>query len=90
MRTRYNAGVTALGGYVPEHILTNHALEEMVDTNSEWIVTRTGIKERRIANDPAIATSDLAVKAVERLLENADLSPDAIECVIVTNTKQQD
>ena len=86
MRTRYNAGVTALGGYVPEHILTNHALEEMVDTNSEWIVTRTGIKERRIANDPAIATSDLAVKAVERLLENADLSPDAIECVIVATS----
>ncbi len=73
MRTRYNAGITALGGYVPDYILTNHALEEMVDTNSEWIETRTGIKERRIAKDPGIATSDLAVKAVERLLDSAKL-----------------
>ncbi|WP_432712359.1 beta-ketoacyl-ACP synthase III [Pedobacter sp.] len=86
MRTRYNAGITALGGYVPDHILTNHALEEMVDTNSEWIVSRTGIKERRIVNDASIATSDLAVKAVERLLENAKLSPDFIECVIVATS----
>jgi 3-oxoacyl-[acyl-carrier-protein] synthase-3 len=86
MRTRYNAGITALGGYVPEYILTNHALEEMVDTNSDWIESRTGIKERRIANDAKIATSDLAVKAVERLLANAALSPDAIECVIVATS----
>ncbi|MET3113506.1 3-oxoacyl-[acyl-carrier-protein] synthase-3 [Pedobacter sp. CG_S7] len=86
MRTRYNARITALGGYVPEHILTNHELEEMVDTNSEWIVSRTGIKERRIVNDAQVATSDLAVKAVARLLDDAKLGPDAIECVIVATS----
>lgn len=85
MRTRYNARITALGGYVPEHILTNHALEEMVDTNSEWIVSRTGIKERRIAAAD-IATSDLAVKAVETLLADAKLNANAIECVIVATS----
>ncbi len=86
MRTRYNAGITALGGYVPDYILTNHELEEMVDTNSDWIESRTGIKERRIAKDAKIATSDLAVKAVERLLANAGLGPEAIECVIVATS----
>lgn len=86
MRTRYNAAITALGGYVPENILTNHDLEKMVDTNDEWIVARTGIKERRIVNDAHIATSDLAVKAVERLLKDADLAPEAIECVIVATS----
>ena len=86
MRTRYNARITALGGYVPEHILTNHELEEMVDTNSEWIVSRTGIKERRIVNDAQIATSDLAVKAVERLLDDAKLGAEEIECVIVATS----
>jgi 3-oxoacyl-[acyl-carrier-protein] synthase-3 len=86
MRTRYNAGITALGGYVPDHILTNHALEEMVDTNSEWIVSRTGIRERHIAIDKDMATSDLAVIAVERLLANAGLAKDAVECVIVATS----
>jgi len=86
MRTRYNAGITALGGYVPDHILTNHALEEMVDTNSEWIESRTGIKERRIANDPTIATSDFAVKAVEHLLSSGNISAAEIECVIVATS----
>lgn len=86
MRTRYNAAITALGGYVPEHIMTNRDLEKLVDTNDEWIVARTGIKERRVANDPKIATSDLAVKAVERLLADAGLEPGAIECVVVATS----
>jgi 3-oxoacyl-[acyl-carrier-protein] synthase-3 len=68
MRIRYNAAITALGGYVPDTILTNKALEEMVDTNSEWIVSRTGIEERRIVNDDRIATSDLVTLAVKDLL----------------------
>jgi|EP01133_Synstelium_polycarpum_P014722 3-oxoacyl-[acyl-carrier-protein] synthase-3 len=86
MRTRYNAAITALGGYVPENVLTNHDLEKMVDTNNEWIVARTGIKERHIASDKNTATSDLAVKAVERLLKDANLSPEAIECVVVATS----
>lgn len=85
MRTRYNAKITALGGYVPEYVLTNHALEEMVDTNSEWIVSRTGIKERRIAKGE-IATSDLAVKAVNTLLADSNIPKEEIECVIVATS----
>jgi 3-oxoacyl-[acyl-carrier-protein] synthase-3 len=86
MRTRYNATITALGGYVPETILTNHDLEEMVDTNSEWIESRTGIKERRIANDKSVATSDLATIAVKRLLDDSNIDPAEIECVIVATS----
>jgi len=83
MRKRYNAAITALGGYVPETILTNHDLEKMVDTNSDWIISRTGIHERRIINDASLATSDLATMAVKRLLEDGNINPDEIECVIV-------
>lgn len=83
MRKRYNAAITALGGYVPETILTNHDLEKMVDTNSDWIISRTGIHERRILNDDSLATSDLATMAVKRLLEDSHINPDEIECVIV-------
>ncbi|WP_158798048.1 beta-ketoacyl-ACP synthase III [Pedobacter sp. L105] len=83
MRKRYNAAITALGGYVPDTILTNHDLEKMVDTNSDWIISRTGIHERRILNDDSLATSDLATMAVKRLLEDSHINPDEIECVIV-------
>ncbi|WP_442591662.1 beta-ketoacyl-ACP synthase III [Pedobacter sp. AW31-3R] len=83
MRKRYNAVITALGGYVPETILTNHDLEKMVDTNSDWIISRTGIHERRILNDDSLATSDLATMAVKKLLEDSNINPEEIECVIV-------
>lgn len=83
MRKRYNAAITALGGYVPETILTNHDLEKMVDTNSDWIISRTGIHERRILNDDTLATSDLATMAVKRLLEDSKIDPNEIECIIV-------
>ena len=86
MRTRYNAAITALGGYVPDTILTNHDLEAMVDTNSEWIVSRTGIKERRIVNDASVATSDLATKALMNLMEEGNVNPDEIDCVIVSTS----
>jgi len=68
---------------VPETILTNHDLEKMVDTNSEWIISRTGIHERRILNDDSLATSDLATMAVKRLLEDSKIDPNEIECIIV-------
>ena len=83
MRKRYNAAITALGGYVPDTVLSNHDLEKMVDTNNEWIISRTGIEERRILNDDSLATSDLATMAVKRLLEDSNIDPDEIECVIV-------
>ena len=63
-------GITGLGVYVPDRVLTNADLEKMVDTNDEWITTRTGIKERRIARDDQ-AASDLAIPAARQALERA-------------------
>ena len=60
------AAITAVGAYVPEDKLTNADLEKMVDTNDEWIVARTGIKERRILKDPSKGTSFMAIKAAEK------------------------
>jgi len=86
MKIRYNAAITALGGFVPETVLTNKALEEMVDTNSDWIVSRTGIEERRIANDDRIATSDLATMAVKDLLVSANMKPEEVDCIIISTS----
>src|SRR3954447_9628992 len=66
------AGIVGLGSYAPERVLTNQDLERMVETSSEWIVTRTGILERRIA-DPSEKCSDLATRAAERALYDAGL-----------------
>jgi 3-oxoacyl-[acyl-carrier-protein] synthase III len=74
--------VIGTGSYLPEKILTNDDLEKMVDTNNEWIIKRTGIKERRIADDSE-STSDLAVKAGLKALESAGLTPQDIELIIV-------
>jgi 3-oxoacyl-[acyl-carrier-protein] synthase-3 len=85
MRIRKNAVITAVGGYVPDQVLNNHDLETMVETNDEWIVSRTGIRERRIA-DPGVATSDLALKALQRLMESGDVQASEIDCVIVSTS----
>jgi 3-oxoacyl-[acyl-carrier-protein] synthase-3 len=83
MRTKITAAITAIGAYVPEDRLTNADLEKMVDTNDEWIRSRTGVSERRILRDPGKATSDLVVPAVQRLLEKRGIGPDDIDCLIV-------
>ena len=70
------------GSYLPEHILTNAALAATVDTTDEWIVERTGIRQRHIAADGEL-TSDLAVAAARRALDAAGLSPDAIDLIVV-------
>jgi 3-oxoacyl-[acyl-carrier-protein] synthase-3 len=70
-------GLVAVGAYVPEQILTNTALEKMVDTSDEWIVTRTGVKERRIAG-PDVHASDLATAAARDCLAGVDLAPDLL------------
>jgi 3-oxoacyl-[acyl-carrier-protein] synthase-3 len=75
-------GILGLGKYLPEQILTNADLERMVDTTDEWITSRTGIKERRIASDNE-ATSDMAVKAAKEALKNANLEPKDIDLIIV-------
>jgi len=75
-------GILGTGMYVPERILTNSDLEKMVDTNDEWIVTRTGIRERRIAAENQ-ATSDLAYEAAVKALEAAQLAPEDVDLIIV-------
>ncbi|MDB4620699.1 ketoacyl-ACP synthase III [Flavobacteriaceae bacterium] len=77
------AAITAVSGYVPSDVLSNTDLEKMVDTNDEWIVTRTGIKERRIARNPLEPTSFLAIQAAKQLLEKKNLDPSTIDLVIV-------
>ncbi len=81
------AAITAVAGYVPDYILTNQELEKMVDTTDEWIISRTGIKERRILKEPGKATSDMASAAVLRLCEKRGISPleiDLLICATVT------
>lgn len=77
------AAITAVGGYVPEFVLTNKILETMVDTNDEWITARTGIKERRILKDSDKGTSYLAIMAAQDLIAKKGLDPAEIDLVIV-------
>ena len=76
------AAITGVGGYVPEYVLTNHELEQLVETNDEWIQSRTGIQERRILKGMGLATSDMAAAAVQELLDKKQLSPDDIDMLI--------
>jgi 3-oxoacyl-[acyl-carrier-protein] synthase-3 len=76
-------GIIGTGKYVPEQVLTNKQLEEMVETNDEWIITRTGIKERRIAAEHE-ATSDLAYEAAVIALHNAGITADQLGLIIVS------
>ncbi|MDA9898188.1 ketoacyl-ACP synthase III [Flavobacteriales bacterium] len=80
--TKLRAAITGVHGYVPDYVLTNQELETMVDTNDEWITTRTGIKERRILKGEGLASSDLGAEAVNGLLEKKGLSADEIDCII--------
>jgi 3-oxoacyl-[acyl-carrier-protein] synthase III len=82
MMPKVTAAITAVGGYVPETKLTNFDLEKMVDTNDEWIRTRTGIEERRILKGEGLATSDMAVPVVRQICEKRGISPEEIDCII--------
>ncbi|MFT4152396.1 beta-ketoacyl-ACP synthase III [Parafilimonas sp.] len=81
--SKITAAITAVGGYVPEYRLTNKELETMVETNDEWIKTRTGISERRILKGAGKASSDLALPAVQEIIRKKNLSPPDIDCIIV-------
>jgi 3-oxoacyl-[acyl-carrier-protein] synthase III len=83
MSQKITAAITAIGGFVPEDKLTNGDLEKMVDTNDEWIRTRTGVEERRILKGAGKATSDLCVPAVLELCKKRNLDPLEIDCLIV-------
>ncbi|MDF1998396.1 beta-ketoacyl-ACP synthase III [Peribacillus frigoritolerans] len=77
-----NAGILGLGRYLPDKIVTNADLEKIMDTSDEWIRTRTGIEERRIANDD-IDTSDMAYEAAKAALKNAEISAEEIDMILV-------
>ena len=79
---KISAAITAVGSYVPDHILTNKMLENMVETNDEWITTRTGIKERRILNDPDKGSSYLGIQAAKNLIEKNNIDPAEIDLLI--------
>ncbi|CAM3337869.1 beta-ketoacyl-ACP synthase III [Aequorivita lipolytica] len=77
------AAITAVGSYVPDYVLSNEILETMVDTNDEWITSRTGIKERRILRDKDKGTSYLAIQAAKDLLQKSNTDPAEIDLVIM-------
>ena len=81
--TKITAAITAVAGYVPDYVLTNSELEKLVPTTSEWIESRTGIKERRILKGEGLGTSDMCVKAIEMLLQKRGISPLEIDMIIV-------
>ena len=83
MTKKITASITAIGGFVPENRLTNADLEKMVETNDEWIRTRTGISERRILNEPGKATSDLCVPAVLDVCNKRGIHPEELDCIII-------
>jgi 3-oxoacyl-[acyl-carrier-protein] synthase-3 len=76
------AAITAVAGYVPDYILSNKELEKMVDTTDEWIMSRTGIKERHILKEPGKGTSDMAAAAVLELCKKRGISPKEIDLLI--------
>ncbi|MCO6161561.1 beta-ketoacyl-ACP synthase III [Flavobacterium sp. NRK F7] len=80
---KITAAITAIGSYVPDYVLSNQVLEKMVETNDEWITTRTGIKERRILKEEGEGTSFLAIKAAQNLIDKANIDPKEIDLVIM-------
>lgn len=83
---KINAVITGIGGYVPEDVLTNEDLCKMVDTTDEWIMTRVGIKERRILRGEGLGTSYMAIRAVKQLFEKTQVNPEDIEVVLFAST----
>ena len=82
MTPTLRAAITAVGGYVPETKLTNFDLEKMVDTNDEWIKSRTGISERRILREPGKASSDMGTEAILEIIRKKNIDPLEIDCII--------
>ena len=80
--TKIRAKISGIQGWAPPYILTNKELESMVDTSDEWIISRTGIKERHILKGEGLGTSDMGAEAVKGLLEKTNTSPDEIDLVI--------
>jgi len=84
--SRINAIITGVGGYVPDYVLSNEELSRMVDTSDEWIMTRVGIKERRILTEEGLGTSYMARKAAKQLMHKTGADPDTIDAIVVATT----
>ena len=82
MDKKITAAITGVGGYVPEDKITNADLERMVDTNDEWIKSRTGIEERRVLKGEGLATSDMVVPVIKEICERRGIHPEEIDCII--------
>ena len=83
---KVRAIITGIGGYVPEYVLNNEELSRMVDTNDEWIMTRIGVRERRILNEEGLGAGYMARKAAKQLMQKTGCDPDSIDCVIVSTS----
>ncbi len=83
---KINAIITGVAGYVPDYVLTNEELSHMVETDDEWIMSRVGIKERRILTEEGLGTSYMARKAAKALLKKTGVDPDSIDALIVTTS----
>ena len=83
---KVNAIITGVGGYVPDYVLNNDELSRMVETNDEWIMTRIGVKERRILNEEGLGTSYMARKAAKQLLQKTGADPQTVDMVICAST----
>ena len=83
---KINAVITGVDGYVPDDVLTNADLSKMVDTTDEWIMTRVGIKERRILKDPQLGTAYMGVQAVGRLVRKKGIDPETIDGIICSTS----
>ena len=81
--SKITAAISAVGKYLPDYVLTNKELETLVETNDDWITTRTGIKERRILKEPNQGTSYMAIRAAQDLLSKSKINPEDIDMVIV-------
>ncbi len=80
--SKINAVITGVGGYVPDYVLTNEELSRMVDTSDEWIITRVGIRERRILKGEGLGSSDMGAEAVKELLRKTGTPPEEVEMLI--------
>ena len=84
--SKISAAITSVSAWVPEYVLTNSELEKMVDTSDEWIISRTGIKERRILKGEGLGTSDMCKHAVDDLLKKRGVAPEEIDLIICATT----
>ena len=83
---KINAVITGVGGYVPEDVLTNEDISKMVDTTDEWIMTRVGIKERRILKGEGVGLSYMGITGREAIARETNLNPEEVEVVLTATT----